>query len=100
MIVVGPELAVVGQALGQAEHHLRRVGRLAGPHAVAAAADHLGEYAPTLYHLLCAEELRRRAEGVADRKSQQGAAEALAQKRGGGHQRNRSRATRSKNSAW
>ena len=96
------EATVVGEALGEAEHHLGGVGDLAGGDFVDAAADHLGDDAVLLDDLLGGEELGRRAQGLAGGEAEQRAAEPVAQEVGGrqrGHA-SRSLTSRSKKSAW
>ena len=77
--VLGLEAAVVGEALGQAEHHLGGVGDLAGRDVVDAAADHLGDDAVLLDDLLGGEELGRRAQRLAGGEAEQRAPEAVAE---------------------
>ncbi len=102
MMSSGSKRAVVGEALGEAEHHLGGVGDLAGRDVVDAAADHLGDHPVLLDHLLGGEELGRRAQGLAGGEAEQRAAEAVAQDGAvaGGAHASRSLASRSKKSAW
>ena len=73
-----------------------------GADVVDAAADHLGDDAVLLDHLLGGEELGRRAQGLAGGEAEQRAAEAVAgdARVGDGIHESRSLASRSKKSAW
>ena len=102
MMSSGVEVAAVGEALGEAEHHLGGVGRLARGDVVAAPADHLGDDAVALDDLVGGEELGGRAQGLADGEAEQRAPEAVLKGLAvcAGRHDSRSRATRSKNRAW
>ena len=101
--VLGVEAGRVGETLRQTEHHVGGVGGFADLHPVAAAAEHLRDHAETPLDLLGGEEVGRRAQSLADGEAEQRAAKAIAQHGGlqaQRHQASRSRASRSKKSAW
>ena len=98
----GSKPAVVGEALRQAEHHLGGVRDLARGDVVDAAAEHLGDDAVLLDHLVGGEELGRRAQRLAGGEAEQRAPEPVADdvgRRRGAHE-SRSLASRSKKCAW